>query len=306
MMIKICFFGMGSIGKRHLKNLVKILNERKIEFEIDVVKRKKELDEEVRFYINNIYSIKDFTPTFYDIVFIVNDTSAHIETLNLMKNYSNNFFIEKPLSINIDQIILNDYREKKIYIACPMRYSSVIDYIKNNIDFTKVYSVRAICSTYLPDWRPTINYRDNYSAKKELGGGVTLDLIHEWDYLTYLLGFPEKVFNLNKKVSHLEINSDDLCIYIAEYKDKLVEIHLDYFGRIPTRKVEFFLKEGTVIGDFIKNTVTLENAREIKLSDDIDDYIKEMNNFLDIIFNQKDNFNNLENAYRVLKLIKGE
>ncbi len=306
MMIKICFFGMGSIGKRHLKNLVKILNERKIEFEIDVVKRKKELDDEIKSYVNNIYKIDEFVPNFYDIVFIVNDTSAHIETLNLMKNYSNNFFIEKPLSINIDQIILNDYREKKIYIACPMRYSSVIDYIKNNIDFTKVYSVRAICSTYLPDWRPTINYRDNYSAKKELGGGVTLDLIHEWDYLTYLLGFPEKVFNLNKKVSHLEINSDDLSIYIAEYKDKLVEIHLDYFGRIPTRKVEFFLKEGTVIGDFIKNTVTLENAREIKLSDDIDDYIKEMNNFLDIIFNQKDNFNNLENAYRVLKLIKGE
>ena len=305
-MVKICFFGMGSIGKRHLKNLVKILKERKLNFEIDVVKRTREVDEEVRFYINNIYSIKDFTPIFYDIVFIVNDTSAHIETLNLMKNYSNNFFIEKPLSINVNKININDYKDKKIYIACPMRYSNVIEYLKKEIDVSKVYSVRAICSTYLPDWRPTIDYRHNYSAKKELGGGVTLDLIHEWDYLTYLLGFPEKVFNLNKKVSHLEINSDDLSIYIAEYKDKLVEIHLDYFGRIPTRKVEFFLKEGTVIGDFIKNTVTLENAREIKLSDDIDDYIKEMNNFLDIIFNQKDNFNNLENAYRVLKLIKGE
>ena len=305
-MVKICFFGMGSIGKRHLKNLVKILKERKLNFEIDVVKRTREVDEEVRFYVNNIYSIKDFTPTFYDIVFIVNDTSAHIETLNLMKNYSNNFFIEKPLSINVNKININDYKDKKIYIACPMRYSNVIEYLKKEIDVSKVYSVRAICSTYLPDWRPTIDYRHNYSAKKELGGGVTLDLIHEWDYLTYLLGFPEKVFNLNKKVSHLEINSDDLSIYIAKYKDKLVELHLDYFGRIPTRKVEFFLKEGTVIGDFIKNTIILEDNREINLSDDIDDYIKEMNNFLDIIFNQKDNFNNLEHAYKVLKLIKGE
>ena len=305
-MVKICFFGMGSIGKRHLKNLVKILKERKLNFEIDVVKRTREVDEEVRFYVNNIYSIKDFTPTFYDIVFIVNDTSAHIETLNLMKNYSNNFFIEKPLSINVNKININDYKDKKIYIACPMRYSNVIEYLKKEIDVSKVYSVRAICSTYLPDWRPTIDYRHNYSAKKELGGGVTLDLIHEWDYLIYLLGFPEKIFNLNKKVSHLEINSDDLSIYIAEYKDKLVEIHLDYFGRIPTRKVEFFLKEGTVIGDFIKNTIILEDNREINLSDDIDDYIKEMNNFLDIIFNQKDNFNNLEHAYKVLKLIKGE
>lgn len=304
-MIKICFFGMGSIGKKHLKNLVKILNERKIEFEIDVVKRKKEFDDEVKEYIDNVYKIDEFIPSFYDIVFIVNDTSVHIETLNLMKDYSNNFFIEKPLSLNLNGFELKNYKNKKIYIACPMRYSSVMDYLKKNIDFTKVYSVRAICSTYLPDWRPTIDYRNNYSAKKELGGGVTLDLIHEWDYLTYLLGFPEKIYNLNKKVSHLEISSDDLSIYIAEYKDKLVEVHLDYFGRTPTRKVELFLKEGTIVGDFIENSVISENKEKIVLQKE-DIYVKEMNNFLNIIFDEKDNFNDLEHAYKVLKLIKGE
>ena len=304
-MIKICFFGMGSIGKKHLKNLVKILNERKIEFKIDVVKRKKELDDEVKEYIDNVYKIDEFIPSFYDIVFIVNDTSVHIETLNLMKDYSNNFFIEKPLSLNLNGFELEDYKDKKIYIACPMRYSSVIDYLKKNVDFEKVYSVRAICSTYLPDWRPTVDYRNNYSAKKELGGGVTLDLIHEWDYLTYLLGFPQKIFNLNKKVSHLEISSDDLSIYIAEYNDKLVELHLDYFGRTPTRKVEFFLKEGIIVGDFIENNIILENKEKIiLLKEDI--YVNEMNNFLNIIFNKKDNFNDLEHAYKVLKLIKGE
>lgn len=304
-MIKICFFGMGSIGKKHLKNLVESLNERKIEFKIDVVKRKKELDDEVKEYINNIYKIDEFTPSFYDIVFIVNDTSVHIEILNLMKDYSDNFFIEKPLSLNLNGFELEDYKNKKIYIACPMRYSSVMNYLKKNVDFSKVYSVRAICSTYLPDWRPTIDYRNNYSAKKELGGGVTLDLIHEWDYLTYLLGFPKKIFNLNKKVSHLEISSDDLSIYIAEYNDKLVELHLDYFGRTPTRKVELFLKEGTIVGDFIENSVILENKEKIVLQKE-DIYLKEMNNFLNIIFDKKDNFNDLEHAYKVLKLIKGE
>ena len=291
-MIKVCFFGMGSIGKKHLKNLVKILDNREIEFEIDIVKRKKEIDDEIKGYVSNIYKIDEFIPNFYDIVFIVNDTSAHIETLNLMKDYSDNFFIEKPLSLNLNGINLEDYKSKNIYTACPMRYSSVMDYIKNNIDFTKVYSIRAICSTYLPDWRPGVDYRNNYSAKKELGGGVTLDLIHEWDYLTYLLGFPEQIFNLNRKVSHLEISSDDLSIYIAEYKDKLVELHLDYFGRIPTRKVEFYLKEGTIVGDFIANSIILENNEKLILQKE-DIYIKEMNNFLDIIFNKKDNFNNL-------------
>ena len=277
-MIKICFFGMGSIGKKHLKNLVKILDNREIKFEIDIVKRKKEIDDEIKGYVSNIYKIDEFIPNFYDIIFIVNDTSAHIETLNLMKDYSDNFFIEKPLSLNLNGINLEDYENKNIYTACPMRYSSVMDYIKNNIDFTKVYSVRAICSTYLPDWRPGVDYRNNYSAKKELGGGVTLDLIHEWDYLIYLLGFPEQIFNLNRKVSHLEISSDDLSIYIAGYKDKLVELHLDYFGRIPTRKVEFYLKEGTIVGDFIANSIILENNEKLILQKE-DIYIKEMNNF---------------------------
>ena len=62
-MVKICFFGMGSIGKKHLKNLVKLLNERKIEFKIDVVKRKKELDDDVKEYINNVYKIDEFIPS---------------------------------------------------------------------------------------------------------------------------------------------------------------------------------------------------------------------------------------------------
>ena len=111
-MVKICFFGMGSIGKRHLKNLVKTLNERKIEFKIDVVKRKKEIDNEVKDYINNIYIADEFIPSFYDIVFIVNDTSVHIETLNLMKDYSYNFFIEKPLSLDLNGFELKNYKDK--------------------------------------------------------------------------------------------------------------------------------------------------------------------------------------------------
>ena len=61
-------------------------------------------------------------------------------------------------------------------------------YVKNNVDLSKVYSARAISSSYLPDWRPGQDYRTTYSAHKDMGGGVSIDLIHEWDYLSWLFG----------------------------------------------------------------------------------------------------------------------
>ena len=49
-------------------------------------------------------------------------------------------------------------------------------------------SVRLWFGSWLPDWRPAVDYRPTYSARAELGGGVLLDAIHELDMLVWLLG----------------------------------------------------------------------------------------------------------------------
>ncbi len=121
----------------------------------------------------------------YDIIFITNPTFLHYETLKRCLTLSNNIFIEKPLFEN-SNYDLNELTIKDsgiYYIACPLRFNPVIDYLKEHLSKYSVYSVRVICSSYLPEWRNNIDYRNNYSAKKELGGGVSLDLIHEIDIL---------------------------------------------------------------------------------------------------------------------------
>ena len=55
-----------------------------------------------------------------------------------------------------------------------------------------------------------------------------MDLIHEWDYLTYLFGIPEQMYKFVSHCSSLEINSDDLAVYIAKYSAETPYIFSSY------------------------------------------------------------------------------
>ena len=218
--MKVCFFGLGSIGRRHLKNLVKIADEKEMDLEIHAFRTSTgEVGEDIQVNLAQVIRDAKFLPNDYDIVFITNPTGLHYRIIELMQNKTKHMFIEKPIfdDIAYDVSKLNLSGEGIYYVARPLVHSSLIRELTGIIGEEKVYSVRAICSSYLPNWRPTADYREVYSAKKSLGGGVAIDLIHEWDYLTYLFGFPEEVFNLQGKFSHLEIDSEDISIYIARY-----------------------------------------------------------------------------------------
>lgn len=141
-----------------------------------------------------------------------------------------------------------------------------------------------------------------------MGGGVSIDLIHEWDYLTYLFGLPEQVNNMKGTYSNLEIDSDDCSIYIARSEQCLLELHLDYFGRKRVRELEIFTVRDTVVGDIENSEVRYLNSGEtISFREVRNDFqIKEMLNFLDICDGFKDNENDIANAINVLKIAKGD
>lgn len=308
--MKVCFFGLGSIGKKHLKNFIKITDEKRIDVEIYAFRTtNKDIDNELKQNIKSFITDENKLPDDFDIIFITNPTKFHYKIIKLMESKTKNMFIEKPvfdgLNNNIDRLNLN--KDGIYYVARPLIYSNVISEIKKYLKDEKVYSIRSICSSYLPNWRPNIDYRNVYSANQELGGGVSIDLIHELDYLTYLFGFPIEILNLNGKFSHLEINSEDLSIYMARYKDKLIELHLDYFGRETKRNIEIITKDRTIIGDFINNTIKLSDKDELIFLDNKKDmYVEEMNFFLNEVISKNEGENNIERAYRVLKLAMGE
>lgn len=310
--MKVCFIGLGSIGIRHLKNLIKLTKSRKINLEVDAIrsgKGKPLADLGIHNEINHVYFSYDDAPDDYDVIFLTNPTSLHYQTLLKVKNKSKHFFVEKPVfhTSKVDISMLKFRQDQIFYVACPMRYEKVMQYVKNTINMEDVFCARSICSSYLPDWRKGTDYRTGYSAHKEMGGGVSLDLIHEWDYMSYLLSFPDQVYSFIQKRSNLEIDSDDIAVYIGKNHKCIYELHLDYFGREEIRQLQLFKEESTILIDFLKGTIwDSETEKELFFSEGRDDYqSREIACFLDMIEKKRININNLETALKVLKLAEG-
>ncbi|MBC3805671.1 gfo/Idh/MocA family oxidoreductase [Acetobacterium fimetarium] len=307
---KIGIIGLGSIGTRHVKNIVAVLKEQGKSYSIDLVRsgRGKEPDSEVAKHVNQIYYSYDTVPNDYDVLFITNPTNLHFETIQQYVSKTKHMFIEKPIFDNIDVTLkeLGLKRDSTYYVACPLRYTDVIQYLKEQLREMNVFSVRAICSSYLPEWRPNQDYRNSYSAHKDQGGGVSIDLIHEWDYLCYLFGEPDEVLNLRGTFSNLEIDSDDISLYIAKYDSMLVEVHLDYFGRQTIREVQIFTDEDTIVGDLTNSEIRcLKSGEIISFKEQRNDYqYKEISNFFNIIEGRVPNDNDISKALRILQIAK--
>lgn len=307
-MLRVAFFGIGSIAKRHIKNLVEVLKERNQSYSIDAfdVNLNFAHDETVSCLINGKFLVDDYSEQKYDICFITNPTSHHYETLKKVHKNSKFVFLEKPVfdGLNYD---ISEFDDKMIYVACPLRYSQVIQTVKKSVDLSKVIAVRSISSSYLPEWRPNIDYRKCYSAHKDQGGGVSIDLVHEWDYLTYLFGFPKECHAIISKLSSLEIDSDDLAIYIGENDKISFEVHLDYFGRAPIREMTVFTEDETIFCDLLNEKVRfLRDGKELVFEKDRNRFQKdEIRHFLDIVDGECRNDSSVSHALEVLKIAKG-
>jgi len=315
-MLTALFIGLGSIGTRHLKNLTALCAQRGVALRADALRSdaNRPLRPGAAELLHSQFtalSSPDALPR-YDLAFITNPTSLHTQALALVKGRAGALFIEKPIvaadqtDADLSALLAPD---QKAYVAAPMRWCGAMLALRRHLPELRPYSARVICSSYLPDWRPGVDYRTVYSAHRAMGGGVTIDLIHEWDYLVGLFGMPQKIYNLRGTYSDLEIDSDDLSIYIAQYPTMLAEVHLDYFGRAYRRSIELFCRDGSCVADFGAGTLTLPDGTVEHCEEDVNRrYEREMAYFVDYALDAAatESVNPPALALRVLKVTLGE
>jgi predicted dehydrogenase len=155
-------------------------------------------------------------------------------------------------------------------------------------------SVRAVVGEYLPGFHPYEDYRAMYASRADLGGGVILSQIHEFDYLYALFGVPRRLFAVGGHLSHLEIDVEDLASTLMEFNidGHVVPVHLqqDYVQRPASRSCEVLGTRGKALMDLRSLSLTryegeglVGESRSWETWDRNDAFQDELRHFLDCV-----------------------
>lgn len=253
--------GFGSIGKRHSQNIQSFGDD------VFAVTRNDDCTLQKSNTIEDL--IARFNP---DLVLISNETSLHRKAYQDIRMISADLpiLIEKPIfDKKID--ILND---DKAYVAYCLRFHPLVIKLKERVEGKSIISARFYVGQYLPTWRAGRDYRETYSAKIELGGGVLRDLSHEIDLAYHLLGDLDLVFSKSDKISNLEITSDDYFFgFFQSSKCRNITIEMNYLDRINQRFLIIMTNEETIKVDFIAGEIIKNETVEKIVFDKNDMYL---------------------------------
>jgi len=311
-MKKILVVGYGSIGKRHVNNLLSYSSAK-----IIICTKQKDIWFLKRKGINIYNSLDRCLEENPDIGFVANETSFHIPIAIKLAKAGLDLFLEKPLSDSMRGVktLVNLIKRKKLItqMGCNWRFHPCIKKIKQLISqnaIGRIISVHVENGSYLPDWHPSEDYRLGYAARKDLGGGIVLTQIHELDYLYWFFGDIKEVFSVTGKFSDLEIMTDDLSSNILRFKNNVIsELHLDYFQRPDFKSCKIKGTKGVLYWNSQTNEVKLYNMKKkmwlvkmkVKNYQTNSMYIDEIKHFLKCVDKRKETINNIEQGVKTLE-----
>ena len=251
--MKILIAGLGSIGRRHLRNLI-ALGEKDI-----ILLRSHQStipDEELTRFVTETDLDKALSHE-PDAVIVSNPTALHLDVAIPAARQGCHIFLEKPLSDSMAKVSKFEEAVKtggsKVQIGFQFRFHPGLIHAHNLINqnaIGRILSVRAQWGEYLPDWHPWEDYRKSYSAIDELGGGVILTLCHPFDYLRWLIGNFEAVWAFSGILGDLGITVEDTAeIGLRFSNGAFGSINLSYNQKPTTHRVEIIGTVGTIRWD---------------------------------------------------------
>ncbi len=313
--MKFLIAGLGSIGRRHMRNLI-ALGQRDI-----VLLRSHRAtlpDEELAGYpveTDLRAVLKKHRP---DAVVVANPTALHLDVAMPAARAGCAILLEKPIASSLHGLnrlqAAVDRHHARMLVGFQFRFHpSLLGARKLIADgaIGRLISAHVHFGEYLPAWHPWEDYRRGYAARADLGGGVVLTQCHSLDYLPWLVGPVESAWGLVGKLSDLEVDVDDTAeIGLRFAGGALGHVHLDYNQQPPSHRFHIIGTDGTIQCNLADGVVRLYRATDKEWEsyplpagwERNTMFMEEMRHFIEVAGGRAEPACTLEDGIRVMKL----
>lgn len=263
--MKILIAGLGSIGRRHFRNLLSLGEKDLILYRTNKATLP---DDELAGYpveTDLATALEKHRP---QAVIVSNPTALHLDVAIPAARSGCAILLEKPISNDLSRV--DELRRavaesgSKVLVGFQFRFHPTLNKARELIldgALGKVLTVHAHWGEYLPNWHPWEDYRESYAARDDLGGGVIRTLTHPLDYLRYLLGEVESLWSFNGHISPLEMDVEDVAeIGLRFTSGAIGGLHLNYVQRPPVHQLEIVGTAGSLRWDNADGLLTLLQA----------------------------------------------
>jgi predicted dehydrogenase len=316
---KALIFGAGSIGERHINNLLQlgcsaVIVYRQRNLPLRNVDEKK---------ITIVTSLDEALLLKPDFAVICSPTAQHAQQTLFCIQQGIPVLVEKPLSNTLSdlQVLKQAIKEKGtlVHVGYMMRFHPLLQFVKNGLNenkWGKLIYIRTYWGEYLPNWHPWEDYRISYAAKKELGGGAALTLSHDIDLVNWLVASPlKKSCTMHSFASSLEVEVDSAAdIQLAFENQVQAHVHVNFFQKTARREYQIECEDASLLFDFFLHRLTITTPQETTVKDlpsfDRNDmFLAQSQYFVDLI-THKDftnySINQIEDSELIIKTCEHE
>jgi predicted dehydrogenase len=262
--MRILIAGFGSIGRRHCANLRQL----EPEAEILVLRRHGTGHDAALAGVQVVGSLEEALALTPNAAIVASPATSHVSDALGLARHGVHLLIEKPLSHSLDGVdtLIRECQQRSLVLmtAYNLRFYEPLQRLRNAMltgEIGRVVSIRAEVGQHLAQWRPGTDYRQGVSGRRELGGGVILELSHEIDYVRWLCGEVVQVYCQSGHLSDLKIDVDDVAGLLLRFASGAIgSVHLDMVQQPMQRGCRVVGTEGTLLWDGVTHRVQLWNS----------------------------------------------
>ncbi len=317
--MKILIVGLGSMGKRRIRNLTALHEKDVIGFDVRN-DRCEEVKEKYKIKVFN--NLNDALKENPGIMIISTPPDLHMYYAKIAVSNNIHFFTEANVVKNGMIEVINTLKKSSIVgvPSCTLLFHPIVIKIQEILEkenLGKPLTLIHHYGQYLPDWHPWEDIKEYYVSKKETGAGreiVPFELV----WITKIFGSIKSTIGNKAKLTNLETDIDDMYNVLLTFENGMLGVLVvDVISRSPFREAKIITENGVILANWTEKTIRYFHHEKGWKSYEVDTgkpedgyihgeepYINEIKGFLNLIKNNEPYPYSFEEDLKNLELLE--